>query len=149
MEPAELHDDLRQELFLVLCEMNEVRLIGLHERGQLRWFMVGVIRNMMKSDRSTFYRTHRKFSESANELRPDIDRADSAHVHTFDFTRVLDQTISDLDEYEAGMIRLYSDMGHNCEAIATATGIPGKSVRNVISRAKQKLRAKLKEHAGH
>lgn len=33
MNPVELQDDLRQEMFLVLCEMDGTRLIEMHKNG--------------------------------------------------------------------------------------------------------------------
>jgi len=61
--PDHLQEDLRQEIFIVLCKMPEEKLRGLHERKELRWYTVRIMLNMINSDRSTFYNTHRKYSE--------------------------------------------------------------------------------------
>ena len=63
MEPEDLRDDLRQEMFVVLCEMDEAKLRGLYERKELKAFLAGTMWRMMASDRSTFYNTHRKYRE--------------------------------------------------------------------------------------
>ena len=39
MQPVELQDDLRQEIFLVLCEMNDERLCGMWTSGYLKYFV--------------------------------------------------------------------------------------------------------------
>lgn len=72
MEPAELREDLRQEMFVVLCKMPDAMMQGLHERGELRWYMVRVMLNMVKSDRSAFY----------NKFRKEIAKRDSKHITT-------------------------------------------------------------------
>jgi len=60
MQPIELQDDLRQEVFLLLCEMDEEKLVGMYEQGYLKYFIVRTILNMAKSDRSNFYRKFRQ-----------------------------------------------------------------------------------------
>lgn len=82
MEPFELREDLRQELFLVLCELPEDKLQGLSERGELRWYAVRVMLTMVKSDRSAFYNTHRKYREQMLDgncyVLPGGDRLDDS-----------------------------------------------------------------------
>jgi hypothetical protein len=68
MQPYELQDDLRQEVFLVLCEMDEERLLKMYEDGYLKYFVVRTIVNMAKSDRSNFARTFRKVYEEVGDL---------------------------------------------------------------------------------
>ena len=64
MEPENLRDDLRQEIFQVLCELPEERLLEMHREGWLKWFIVRTMLNMIKSDRSTFHKLFRaNFSE--------------------------------------------------------------------------------------
>jgi len=63
MEPYCLQDDLRQEVFCVLLEMDEDRLLKMHKDGYLTYFVVRTIVNMAKSDRSNFARTFRKVYE--------------------------------------------------------------------------------------
>lgn len=63
MHPEELQYDLKAEVFLVLCEMNEEKLIGLYERNELKFYIVRIMLNMIKSDRSTFYKNYRNYTE--------------------------------------------------------------------------------------
>lgn len=176
MEPAELRDDLRQEVFLVLCEMPESKLQGLHERGELRWFLTRVMLNMIKSDRSTFYNTHRKFPEQiisgshtitvCGEIAthkcglPEIELFKYAKGYRNGYSpraqqddnapswadRIKD-AVGELDWYEAEMLRLYAEMGYNCVPVAKATGIQARSVRYAVSQAREKLKKKLRSDA--
>ena len=63
MHPVELQYDLKAEVFLVLCEMNEDKLIGLYERNELKFYIVRTMLNMIKSDRSNFYKSYRNYTE--------------------------------------------------------------------------------------
>ncbi len=60
MQPVELQDELKQEVFLVLCEMDTDKLFMMYEQGYLKYFIVRTILNMAKSDRSNFYRKFRQ-----------------------------------------------------------------------------------------
>ena len=60
MRPVELQDDLRSEMFMVLCQMDASRLIDLHERKILKFYLVRTMLTMIKSDRSTFFKVYRK-----------------------------------------------------------------------------------------
>jgi hypothetical protein len=63
MHPEELQYDLKAEVFLVLCEMNDNKLKGMYERNELKFYIVRIMLNMIKSDRSTFYKNYRNHTE--------------------------------------------------------------------------------------
>lgn len=178
MEPAQLRDDLKQELFLVLCEMEHTKLQGLSERNELRWWAVRCMLNMICTNRSTFYITHRRYNEQMlhghmsigpNGLQNDktggafdgmwidvkgtaeagITQPDSLVHHDLlepglNWLERVEGAVDELDPYEADMIRLYADMGNNCQAIAKVTDIQARSVRYVVTQAKVKLQKKLR-----
>jgi len=60
MQPENLREDIKQELFIVLCELPEAKLLGMAESKQLRFFATRVILNMVKSKTSRFYYQFRK-----------------------------------------------------------------------------------------
>ena len=39
MQPEELQYDLKAEVFLVLCEMDEQKLVGMYERNELKFYI--------------------------------------------------------------------------------------------------------------
>lgn len=59
MEPDYLRDDLKAEVILVVCEMDDERLIEMYESKKLIYFVVRIIMNMIKSKTSGFYRKYR------------------------------------------------------------------------------------------
>ena len=48
MQPEELRYDLKAEVFLVLCEMDEEKLIGMYQRCELKFYIVRTMLNMIK-----------------------------------------------------------------------------------------------------
>lgn len=66
MEPASLQEELKAEVCLVMCEIDAAKLIGLHERGELKYYAARVVINMIKSGTSEFYK---KFREAAHRQR--------------------------------------------------------------------------------
>lgn len=68
MRPEHLQDDLKGEVMLILCEMEEGKLMDLHYKGVLRYYTVRVIINMIQSNTSAFYRKYRRTSVDLNSL---------------------------------------------------------------------------------
>lgn len=60
MEPPELREDLKQEIFVILCEMEPGKLIDLYKTNKLRFFIVRTIINQIQSSNSPFYYKYRK-----------------------------------------------------------------------------------------
>ena len=54
MQPEDLREDLRSELFKVLCEMDEERLIDMRTRNVLKFYLVRTMINMMQSKQANF-----------------------------------------------------------------------------------------------
>lgn len=142
MEPEGLRDDLRQEIFQVLCELPEERLMEMHREGWLKWFIVRTMLNMIKSDRSTFwYKFRRQFVEVSDEIgrepdAPEDDQRDAVRVR---------EGMGGLHWYEAKLIEIYSTNGQNIAKISRDTGIPYRSLFKTIKRVKEKLRQEVRE----
>ena len=60
MQPEDLQDDLRSEIFKVLCEMDEDKLVDMYNRNVLRFYLVRTMLNMTQSSTSQFYKLYRK-----------------------------------------------------------------------------------------
>lgn len=142
MEPEALRDDLRQEIFQVLCELPEDRLLEMHREGWLKWFIVRTMLNMIKSDRSTFwYKFRRQFVEVTDEMgrepeAPEDDARDQGRVR---------QGVNGLHWYEAKLIEIYAANGQNIAKISRETGIPYRSLFKTIKKVKEKLKKEVRE----
>lgn len=56
-------DDLIQEIYLILLEYNEDKLIKMFERKQLKFFIVRIIMNQYFSKNSPFYKKYKMYDQ--------------------------------------------------------------------------------------
>lgn len=138
MQPYELQDDLRQEVFLVLCEMDEDRLLKMYSDGYLKYFVVRTIVNMAKSDRSNFARTFRKVYEEVGDLG-------SVEPYDESLTEKLNYSLKVLHWYEKEIFRLYSECG-NLLQVSRDTKIPYRSLLKTIKKVKTLLKYKIRNY---
>lgn len=141
MQPEELRDDLRQEMFLVLCELDTDRLIKMHSEGWLKFFLVRTMLNMVKSDRSTF---HKKFRQAVTEFTQ-FHEPSNSEPDDIDFAR-LNETLLTLHWYEREILLLYADV-RNIVTLSRETKIPYRSLFKTIAKAKQKMKQQLRGQA--
>ena len=141
MQPYELQEDLRQEVFLVLCEMNEEKLFEMFEQGYLKYFIVRTILNMAKSDRSGFYKKFR-------QLYQEIPLSYELKKEEYDESLVtkLEEGMQVLHWYEAELLKLYAENGKNLLAISRDTKIPYRSLLKTIRKAKVLLKYKIRNN---
>jgi hypothetical protein len=139
MDPPDLRDDLRQEIFLVLAEMDEALLIQRYNEGWLKYYIVRTMLNMIKSDRSTFYNRFRRGFEQLGDIgeRLQDEGQDEAE-------KSIEGHLSGLHWYERKLIEIYSENGRNVAKISRETGIPYRSLFKTIKKTKSVLKAEIK-----
>lgn len=136
MQPEELQDDLRSELFKVLCEMQEDKLIDMHKRNVLKFYLVRTMLNMMQSKTSQFYKLYRK------PLHPEVE----LHDRDEDLLTKVEEELSKMHWYKAELLRVYA-INHNCNAkeLSRVTGIPYMSVHRELKLTKRELKKQLRK----
>lgn len=138
MQPAYLQDELKQEVFLVLCEMPEERLFQMYNDEYLKYFIVRTILNMAKSDRSTFYK---KFREQLDEIPESFEIKKDEYDESLN--EKLDNAVKILHWYERELLRLYSEE-KNLLKISRDTNIPYRSILETIKKVKVFLKYKIR-----
>lgn len=167
MEPSELRSDLKQEMFMVLMEMPEERLRDIHEKGFSKFFLIRTMLNMVKSDRSTFYKNFRNFFEYKDEYQLEYRNMDKSPdtatdevcflrqvgkytgsnsediiLPEVDFNCVFGNTRQGL--YEKDMFFYYVfTFDRNAAALSKAVKIPYKTVIRTLSAAKKRIKCYL------
>ena len=136
MQPVELQDDLRQEIFLVLCEMDNDRLMGMWTSGYLKYFVVRTMLNMAKSDRSTFFN---QFRRSFTEYCDNYEKADEGSEINEEIDSKLKQSMGELHWYEKNVFELYAENGRNILKLSRDTKIPYRSLFKTVTKVKKKL----------
>ncbi|RYZ89382.1 MAG: hypothetical protein EOP04_06965 [Proteobacteria bacterium] len=124
MHPEHLREELRQELFLTLCEMPEEKLSAMYLTKQLRFYITRIVLNMVQSSSSPFFKKYRKMlveSLDAPALRRNLeDKSDHfAAAATFGYQSRLIAESAD-DEAE----RMDEELRNNAllEAVEKALG---------------------------
>ena len=79
-----------------------------------------------------------------DEFGVDIAQADEIFHSTSDNMRSLDQLISEMDEFNRGLILLFLD-GYNNDEIASMMGLTSTNVATRMTRIKQKLQTQFAE----
>lgn len=73
-------DDLIQEIYLILLEYNEDKLIKMYERKQLKFFIVRIIMNQYFSKNSPFYKKYKMYDQRQDynkEIETEEDEFDT------------------------------------------------------------------------
>jgi hypothetical protein len=141
MQPEELQYDLKAEVFLVLCEMNEEKLIGLYERNELKFYIVRIMLNMIKSDRSNFYKSYRNYTEYV-----DNDTEDIIDFDKLDLVNKLAKNFEGLHWYNATLLKLYAiDFKKNAKELSRKTGIPYGSIVRTINKTKKQMKTNIRK----
>lgn len=68
MNPANLQDELKAEVALILCEMEDEKLIGMANRNELKFYTVRIILNLIQSSTSPFYKKFRSGFTVMNDM---------------------------------------------------------------------------------
>jgi len=137
MHPIELQYDLKAEVFLVLCEMDDEKLVGMYNRNELRFFIVRVMLNMIKSDRSTFWKQYRNYSE--------YDGKEQIEVVQTNIIDKMELSIEKLHWYQKEILRLYAlDFNKNAKELSRQTGIPYMSIIRTLKQTKTELKKNIR-----
>ena len=139
MQPVNLQEDLKAEVGLILCELPERRLEELHTSGQLKFFTVRIVLNLIKSFNSPFYKKFRKVQtvELSN-----IEVAENSDIEIKVIRELALNHIDNLYWYDKEMLMLYLKHG-NYRAIEAETGIPWESAYKSIQKACKEIRLKI------
>ena len=141
MQPEELQYDLKAEVFLVLCEMNEEKLIGMYERNELKFYIVRVMLNMIKSDRSNFYKSYRNYTEYV-----DNDTEAIVDFDKLDLVDKLEKNLEGLHWYNKEILKLYAiDFKKNAKELSRKTGIPYMSIVRTINKTKKQMKTNIRK----
>ena len=141
MHPEELQYDLKAEVFLVLCEMNEEKLIGMYERNELKFYIVRVMLNMIKSDRSNFYKSYRNYTEYV-----DNDTEAIVDFDKLDLVDKLQKNLEGLHWYNKEILKLYAiDFKKNAKELSRKTGIPYMSIVRTINKTKKQMKTNIRK----
>lgn len=169
IEPAHLRDDLKQEVSVIICEWIDEKVEALHERGELEFYVVRVILNMISNKYHPFHKKYRSTNIEFKEIISEsyfnaiedqdeffepcrISRSREAMDEPAAFRdeeRLVreiqeDFTLQQIDSlywYDRDMLKAYLKLG-TYRAIEDHTGIPHVSCYKNIMKSLDTLRKK-------
>ena len=138
MHPIELQDDLKAEVFLILCEMPETKLIDLYDKKQLRFYLVRIMLNLIQSTDKKFYQKYRNFTELVGYEKKDEE-------YNEEIIKV-NEHIENLYWYKQEIFRLYTfEFNKNARELSKNTGIHYMSIIRTLNQIKQELKKKIRQ----
>lgn len=138
MHPIELQEELKSELFLRIAEIPEEKLIDLYNKKQLRFYIVRIMLNLIRSTDHKFYKKFRNFVEYVP--------IEIIEVEQIDVTTIVKEQYESLYWYEKEIFRLYTfEFNCNAKKLSIALGIPYISVVRTINKIKQDLKTKIRQ----
>jgi hypothetical protein len=144
MQPEELQYDLKAEVFLVLCEMNDEKLIGMYERNELKFYIVRTMLNMIKSDRSSFYKNYRNHIEIDNNIIS--KEMYKLHSEASDIVDKLEKNLDNLHWYNKELLKLYAlEFKKNAKELSRKTGIPYMSIVRTLHKTKTEMKKNIRK----
>lgn len=143
MHPIELRDDLKSEVFLILAELPEEKIIDLYNNKHLRYYAVRIMLNLVQSNDRKFFRKYRDFVEYDYDKN---DRQDELHLK--DDIQIIDRINEAIDKlywYDRELLKLYTyKFNKNARELSRKTGIPYMSIIRTLNSIKKNLKDKLK-----
>lgn len=65
-------DDLAQDIYLILLQMDDNKLVTLFDKGDLSFWVARIIMNQYFSNTSPFYTKYKKFQHLSEQINNDI-----------------------------------------------------------------------------
>lgn len=75
-------EDLIQDIYLLLLEKDDTLIVNLHNKGELGYYLLKIVRNQLLSKNSPYYTKYIRFLANSDELEK------AAHIPTEDRGRV-------------------------------------------------------------
>lgn len=138
MQPEELQYDLKAEVFMVLCEMDDTKLIGMYQRSEIRFYLVRTMLNMIKSDRSQFWKKYRNYIEYEGKEQVEVEQNNIIDV--------MENGIEKLHWYQKEILNLYTfEFNKNAKELSRKTGIPYMSIIRTLKQTKTELKKHIRK----
>lgn len=169
-----LKEELNQELMLILCEMDNDKLIKAHQDNYLKYLIINIAKKQYHSSTSPFHKKYRKYNyEFEDEIYKIADNKTLEDIDEFHF-KIIKKYIDKLDITEREIIKMYFKLDDydrhigklrdvDCDKVRSSTrkiekkltlkgNVPGSdkitidhsTISKIINRVKQKIRRYLR-----
>lgn len=146
IQPAELQDDLRQELAMILLNYDCDKIAKMYREGNLIGFTFATIWKMGTGNKGYFYKTYRKKEyQKAIEYTKYLYSPTSSNTSALAARKRLNnkKQMDANQAHEAIIFEAYIEL-RSCKKVADYFGIPHPHVFNVVKKCKQELKQEIK-----
>jgi DNA-directed RNA polymerase specialized sigma24 family protein len=145
MHPANLREELKQEMFLNLCSITEDKFWSIYNNNGvsgLKYWLVRCMLNMIYSTgmNQPFFRHFRARFESIDDVQELAQVNDDSKEYKESLFNQVDSARKSLSWYEDRLLDTYVELNFNQTEISRRTGIPYMSIVKTISNIKKKIR---------
>ena len=143
--------EMTQIIYLSLLEMPEQKIMHLINNNQIKYYIVGMITNQLKSQTSDFYRKYKRNEQSEVEFESwhsssyefDYDRYEQMDIiNQFLIEKNKESTfrMPNGNSYEVELFEMYYKDNLSYGQMAIKTGIPKPSCFKTVSNLKNELK---------
>ena len=142
-------EELKQELFVILCKKKDTQLIRLYEKKEIHAYIAGIIAKMFNSKTHEFARKIKKprqttidhVDKDGNDLMENIvDRDDNHH-------KLMENAVREVNKLSAPDRIIFNYMlnGLTIKNISLETGINRSYISQMITRIKTELKYNIRK----
>jgi RNA polymerase sigma factor (sigma-70 family) len=145
MHPANLREELKQEMFLNLCSITDDKFWSIYNNNGvsgLKYWLVRCMLNMIYSTgmNQPFFRHFRARFESIDDVQELAQVNDDSKEYKESLFNQVDSARKSLSWYEDRLLDTYVELNFNQTEISRRTGIPYMSIVKTIANIKKKIR---------
>lgn len=145
MHPANLREELKQEMFLNLCAITEDKFWAIYNNNGfdgLKYWLVRTMLNLIYSTRMNqpFFRHFRARFESIDDIQELAQVYDDSKEYKESLFNQVESARKSLSWYEDRLLDTYVELNFNQTEISRRTGIPYMSIVKTIANIKKKIR---------
>jgi len=145
MHPANLREELKQEMFLNLCSITDDKFWSIYNNNGvsgLKYWLVRCMLNMIYSTgmNQPFFRHYRARFESIDDVQELAQVNDDSKEYKESLFNQVDSARKSLSWYEDRLLDTYVELNFNQTEISRRTGIPYMSIVKTIANIKKKIR---------
>lgn len=145
-------EDFKQELFLILMDLPDDKLLNLHYNQLLYPFINKIISNQTHSRNSPFYKKYRRQREIMQEVE-EVPQIAEETPNEYDLDYCLKRTLQEInkieDWYERQLTKYVLIAGMKVVDIVKKTGIKRHEIYKVVSQRRKQIHKVLKAEGLH
>lgn len=146
---GDVSEDLFQDLIVILCEYDPIKLEAVNEKGFLKWFIIKTLTNQLHSHKGKFNRQHIRYNK--RHVANDFSRLNIQDIeYDKEADAIYDQIIKDLDTardkdeyYEKTLFKEFVKVGNKVK-LAAETGIDRRSIGYTVKKVREEIKSKFK-----